>query len=72
MLYVERHEYVLPPIYSTKHKAYDGYAMARELMDCLSSNLGEERLLKLKFLMVDGSTVNYVACVHCEGFLKTI
>ena len=72
VLYVERHEYILPPIYSTRHKAYDGYAMAKELMDCLSSNLGEERLLKLEILMVEGSTVNHVARVHCEGFLKTI
>ena len=38
----------------------------------LSSNLGEERLLKLKFLMVDGATVNHVARVNCKGFLKSI
>ena len=50
---------------------YDGYVMAKELMDYQSSNLGEDRLLKLKILMVGGSTVNHVARVHCEGFLKT-
>ena len=72
VLYVREQEYVVPPLYSPKYRAYNGVSMATQFIECLKNSLGETRVLKLKFLMVDGSAVNHVARGHCEGFLKQI
>ena len=65
-------EYVLPPIYSPKHQAFNRKTTAEGLITSLRVVLGEERLLKLSFLMVDGSTVNHVAREYSEGYLKRV
>ena len=63
VLYVECHEFVLPPSYSTSHKAYDGYMMAKELLSCLSSNFGGRETLKTEVL--DG---RWLYCQSCCAF----
>ena len=70
-MYVEKKEYVFPALYTSKYKAFDGKLMANDL-NTLVGNISQERLLKLKFMMVDGSTVNYVAREACEGHLRAI
>ena len=72
VLYVGPEEYVLPPIYSPSHRAFDGKTVAEQLVFTLQANLGEHRLLKLKFMIADGSSVNHVARNNCEGALKRI
>ena len=65
-------EYVLPPLYSPQHKAFDGKLMVETFISSLMINIGADRLKKLKFLMVDGSAGNHVARLHCEGHLREI
>ena len=64
--------YVLPPIYSSGHRAFDGKPVAEQLICALQANLGAQRLLKLKLMIADGNSVNHVARNDCKDLLKRI
>ena len=73
VLYVGSEEYVLPPIYSPRHRAFDGKTAAEQLISTLLANLGEVRLLKMRYIIADGSDVNHVVIFfQTKVFLRMV
>ena len=72
VLYVASAQFLLPPMYSRKHAAFDGKEAAHTLINSLAGVLHEDRIFKLRFLQVDGSTVNHVARIECEEYMGNL
>ena len=67
ILYVLSKSFALPPLYHPTKAAWNGKVMAEEMMKALTSLLGELRVVKMCYFMVDGSMVVpwfYGAGVH--------
>ena len=72
VMYVLEYIFVLPPLYHPTKAAWNGEGMAREMMNALKSMFGEQRVVKMRYLMVDGLRVNHCARVEAEGMMKAI
>ena len=72
VVYVSDEQYLLPPMYHPKRKAFNGKETAESLVNTLNSILGITLVRKMRFLMVDGCAVNHVARDEAEGELKRI
>eukprot|EP00759_Apiculatamorpha_spiralis_P022167 PhF_6_TR26489/c0_g1_i1/m.38324 len=72
VLYAGSSCFVLPPLYHPNMKAFNGETTAYLLMDMLETYLGNERLSKFVYMMVDGCTVNHVARSYVEGELADV
>ena len=66
-MYVSDEQYLLPPMYHPKRKAFNSKETAESLVNTLNSILGITLVRKLGFLMVDGCAVNRVARDEAEG-----
>ena len=72
VMYVLEYVFILPPLYHPTKAAWNGEVMAKEMMNSLTSMFGEKRVVKMRYLMVDGLRVNHCARVEAEGMMKTI
>ena len=72
VMYVLEYVFILPPLYHPTKAAWNGEVMAKEMMNSLTIMFGEKRVVKMRYLMVDGLRVNHCARVEAEGMMKTI
>ena len=72
VLYVAQSDYLLPPMYHPRRKAFNGKESAEILVETLSSIIGVHLLGKLRYMMVDGCAVNHVARDEAEEETKRI
>ena len=72
ILYVLSKSFALPPLYHPTKAAWNGKVMAEEMMKALTSLLGELRVVKMRYFMVDGLRVNHVARLEAQGMLAEI
>jgi hypothetical protein len=72
VLYVKDDKFELPPIYEEKGEAFDGRKSADAIIGLLKANFGERGVLKLRYMLVDGCTVNAVCKEEVNAQLRLL
>eukprot|EP00760_Papus_ankaliazontas_P031321 PhM_4_TR5236/c4_g1_i1/m.765 len=71
VLYVGKQRFLLPPVYEDRGVSFKGESTGAALVQMIRSHLGDENLMKLRGIMVDGCPVNGVAVKYVNNTLST-